>query len=433
MSIARILRGRTLCFRDDPRLNDAVVSHDDGAIAVGEDGRIQWSGPHAGLPERFSALTVDHFPNRIIMPGFIDAHVHFPQHRMIAAPAKDLLDWLNRFAFREEAQYGAAGFAAAAAELFLDKLISHGTTSALVFSSVHKVAADCLFRAAQRRGLCLITGKTMMDRNAPDEILDTAEGGVRDSAELIAQWHGVDRLRYAITVRFAVTSSEAQLRAAGDLYGDNPGCLLHTHVSESIGEIEFVKRQFPWARDYTDVYGRFGLLGGNSVLAHGLHLSERECQVLHDAGAMVVHCPTSNNFLGSGLFDIDRLRAPERPVKVGVATDVAGGTSFSMLQTLAEAYKVAMLKGCEFTALDGFYLATLGNARGLGLEAEIGTLEAGAWADIVVLDPAATEVLAARDELSESLEDTLFALMMLGDDRAVRQVYIRGQPAHAKE
>ena len=433
MSTARILRGRPRCFRDDPRREEGVVSPDDGAIAVGGDGRIQWSGPHSGLPGEFSAWPVDHFPDRIVMPGFIGAHVHFPQHRMIAAPAKDLLDWLNRFAFREEARYGEVAFAAAAAELFLDKLISHGTTSALAFSSVHKVAADCLFRAAQRRGLCLITGKTMMDRNAPDDILDTAEGGVRDSAELIARWHGVERLRYAITVRFAVTSSEAQLRAAGDLYGDHPGCLLHTHVSESIGEIEFVQRQFPWARDYTDVYGRFGLLGGSSVLAHGLHLSERECQVLHDAGAMVVHCPTSNNFLGSGLFDIDHLRAPGRPVKVGVATDVAGGTSYSRLQTLAEAYKVARLKGCEFTALDGFYLATLGNARGLGLEGEIGTLEAGAWADIVVLDPAATEVLAARDELSESLEDTLFALMMLGDDRAVRQVYIRGQPAHAKE
>ena len=208
---------------------------------------------------------------------------------------------------------------------------------------------------------------------------------------------------------------------------------MHSHISESAGEIEFVKQQFPWSRDYTDVYDRFGLLGGNTVLAHGIHLSERECQVLHDASAIVVHCPTSNNFLGSGLFDIDHLRAPERPVHVGLATDVAGGTSYSMLQTLGEAYKVAMLKGRKLTALDGFYLATLGNARGLGLDGEIGTLEAGAWADIVVLDPQATDVLAARDELSENLEDTLFALMMLGDDRAVRKVYIRGEMVHEKD
>ncbi len=436
MTVARILRGRTLSFRDDPRLagnGDAVAAHDDGAIAIGPDGRIQWSGTFLDLPEQYADMAVDHYPGRIIMPGFIDAHVHFPQHRMLAAPAKDLLEWLHRFAFHEEAQYGSSGFAAAAAERFLDTLISHGTTSALAFSSVHKGATDCLFRAAQRRGLCLITGKTLMDRNAPDAVLDTAETGAQDSAELIGRWHGVDRLRYAITVRFAVTSTEAQLQAAGALYADNPSCLMHTHIAENAGEIAFVKQQFPWSQDYTDVYDRFGLLGGNSVFAHGIHLSERECQALHDAGSMVVHCPTSNNFLGSGLFDIDHLRAPGRPVNVGVATDVAGGTSYSMLQTLGEAYKVAMLKGRKLTAFDGFYLATLGNAQGLGLDGEIGTLEAGAWADIVVLDPTATEVLAARDELSETLEDTLFALMMLGDDRAVRTVYIRGETAHEKD
>ena len=426
MSQPRIIRGRTLSIRDDPRLADAIATHDDGAVVVGANGRIEWSGAYADVPAEFAAVVVDHFPGRIVMPGFIDAHVHFPQHRMIAAPAKDLLEWLNRFAFHEEAHYGDDAFAAVAAEAFLDKLISHGTTSALAFSSVHKGAADCLFRAAQARGMAMVSGKTMMDRNAPDAVLDTADGGARDSAELIAKWHNVRRIRYAITVRFAVTSTEAQLRAAGELYADNPSCLMHTHISESAGEIDFVKQQFPWSKDYTDVYDRFGLLGPNSVLAHGIHLSERECQALHEAGAKVVHCPTSNNFLGSGLFDIDYLRDPNRPVKVGVATDVAGGTSYSMLQTLGEAYKVAMLKGRKLSAFDGFYLATLGNARGLGLADEIGSLDVGAWADIVVLDPEATEVLAARNELSESLEDVLFALMMLGDDRAVQAVYIRG-------
>ena len=292
---------------------------------------------------------------------------------------------------------------------------------------MHREAADCLFQAARARGLCLVTGKTMMDRNAPDDVLDTAEAGARDSADLIARWHGVERLRYAITVRFAVTSSEAQLEAAGALQADNPSCLIHSHLSESAAEIALVKQQFPWSKDYTAVYERFGLVGRRSVFAHGIHLSERECQVLHEAGAMVVHCPTSNNFLGSGLFDIGHLSAAGRPVKLGIATDVAGGTSYSMLETLAEAYKVAMLKGRKLTAFDGFYLATLGNARGLHLEREIGTLEAGTWADVVVLDPLATPVLAARDELSTSLEDTLFALMMLGDDRAVHAVYIGGR------
>jgi guanine deaminase len=427
---SRILRGRTVSFHDNPRIvgaADAVAAHDDGAVVVAADGRILWHGDFTNLPDRHAGAAVDHFGDRVILPGLIDAHVHFPQHRMIAAPAEDLLEWLNRFAFPEEARYASRDYAEAAAESFLDTLVRHGTTCALAFSSVHKDAADCLFRAAERRGLCLITGKTMMDRNAPEEITDSAETGVRDSAELIAKWHGVARLRYAITLRFAVTSSEAQLEAAGALYADNPSCLMHSHLSESAAEIEFVKRLFPWSKDYTDVYERFGLLGENAVFAHGIHLSERECQALHEAGSMVVHCPTSNNFLGSGLFDLDHLGAAGRPVKIGVATDVAGGTSYSLLQTLAEAYKVARLKGRPFSAYDGFYLATLGNARGLGLAPEIGTLDSGAWADIVVLDPSATPVMAARNEMSENLEDVLFALMMLGDDRAVHATYIKGE------
>ena len=363
----------------------------------------------------------------MILPGLIDAHVHFPQHRMLAAPAHDLLEWLDRFAFPEEARYAAEDHAAAAAERFLDKLVSHGTTSALVFSSVHGQAADCLFRAARRRGLCLATGATMMDRNAPAAVTEAAEASARESAELIASWHGVERLRYALTVRFAITSSEEQLRLAGALLADNPDCILHTHLSESAAEIEMVQKLFPWSKDYTDVYARFGLVGETSVFAHGIHLSERECQALHDAGSMVVHCPTSNAFLGSGLFDIEHVSAARRPVRVGVSTDVGGGTSYSLLQTLAEAYKIARLKGCRFSAFDGFYLATLGNARGLRLDGEIGTLDAGRWADVVVLDPQATPVLAARQELSETLEDVLFSLMMLGDDRAVQAVYVRGE------
>jgi len=427
MTGARVVRGRTLSFRDDPRVQGGVVSYDDGAVVVDGEGRIEWSGAFSKMPKGFANYVVDQFSDKIIIPGFIDAHVHFPQQRMIAAPAKDLLDWLNRFAYPEEACYSDRDFAAAAADHFLSKLISHGTTSALAFSSVHKGAADCLFQAAERRRMCLITGKTMMDRNAPNSVLDTVETGARDSADLIAKWHQADRMRYAITVRFAVTSTEAQLQAAGELYRDYPNCLMHTHISESAGEIEIVKQLFPWSKDYTDVYDRFDLVGANSIFAHGIHLSERECQALHDAGSMVVHCPTSNNFLGSGLFDIGHLRAPERPVNVGIATDVAGGTSYSMLQTLGEAYKVAMLKGRKLTAYDGFYLATLGNARGLGMECDIGSLAQGTCADLVVLDPVATDVLAARNELSETLEDALFALMMLGDDRAVHAVYIKGQ------
>jgi guanine deaminase len=427
----RVLRGCTLSFSGDPRSagQAAVNGHDDGAVAVDTDGRIAWHGAFTDLPAVYAGAAVEHHAGKIIMPGLIDAHVHYPQHRMLAAPATDLLGWLERFAFPEEARYDSEAYAAAAAEAFLDKLIRHGTTSALAFSSVHKGAADQLFRAAENRGLCLVTGKTMMDRNAPEAVSDTAESGQRESSDLIAKWHRRGRLRYAITVRFAVTSSEAQLRAAGELCADSPDCLMHTHLAESVAEIEAVRDLFPWSSDYTQVYEHFDLLGRNSVFAHGVHLSERECRALHDAGSTVVHCPTSNSFFACGDFDIDHVSHPARPVRVGIATDVAGGTSYSMLQTLAEAYRVARRRGCRFDAFDGFYLATLGNARGLGLQGEIGSLDVGAWADIVVLDPAATPVLAARNELSQGLEDTLFALMMLGDDRAVAAVYIRGDRA----
>ncbi len=433
---ARVLRGRTLSFRDDPRVvgsDRATQSYDDGAVVVGSEGRIHWHGAFADLPPEHARVPCERYDDAVILPGFIDAHVHFPQHRMLAAPAHDLLEWLDRFAFPEEARYAAEDHAAVAAERFLDKLMSHGTTSALVFSSVHGQAADYLFRAAERRGLCLATGATMMDRNAPDAVTQEAEASARESAELIASWHGVERLRYALTVRFAITSSEEQLRLAGALLADHPDCILHTHLSESAAEIEMVRQLFPWSKDYTDVYARFGLVGETSVFAHGIHLSERECQALHEAGSMVVHCPTSNTFLGSGLFDIEHVSAARRPVRVGVSTDVGGGTSYSLLQTLAEAYKIARLKGCRFSAFDGFYLATLGNARGLRLDGEIGTLDAGRWADIVVLDPQATPVLAARQELSETLEDVLFSLMMLGDDRAVQAVYVRGEKVAGRD
>ena len=366
-----------------------------------------------------------------MLPGFIDAHVHFPQYRMLAAPGRDLLDWLNRFTWPEERRYASTAYARAAAERFLDRLVQHGTTAAAVFSSVHRGAAEALFAAAERRGQAIVSGKTMMDRNAPAALLDDVASGTRDTEALIARWHRRGRLRYAVTVRFAVTSSEAQLRAAGELAAAHSDCHVHSHLSESKREIALVGRLFPWAQDYTDVYDRFGLLGPRSLFAHGVHLSERECARLSAAGATVVHCPTSNTFLGSGLFDAARLGLPERPVRVGLATDVGAGTSWSMLCTLGEAYKVAMLRGRRPSAHELFHLATRGNALHLGLEEEIGVLEPGRQADVVVLDPLATPVLRARQALSKSLEDTLFALAILGDDRAVRATYVAGRLAWA--
>ena len=426
----RVIRGAVLTFRADPAvvgIQRAVRFYGRGAIVVAGNGRIVWRGHAARTPERYRSLPVDDHGEALVLPGFIDAHIHYPQYRMLAAPGKDLLDWLNRFTFPEERRYAAPAHARAAAETFLDRLVRHGTTAAVVFSTVHRSATETLFAAAERRHQAVISGKTMMDRNAPEVLCDDPVSSVRDSEALIERWHRRDRMRYAITVRFAVTSTEEQLRAAGALAARYPDCHVHSHLSESESEIEYVRRLYPWAKDYTDVYDRFGLLGPRSLFAHGVHLSERECARLSESGATVMHCPTSNTFLGSGLFDAGHVGHPDRPVRIGIATDVGGGTSYSMLQTLGEAYKVAMLRGRTPTAHELFHLATRGNALNLGLDEEIGTLDSGRWADLVVLDPAATPVLAARNALSESLEDTLFALAILGDDRAVRATYIAGQ------
>ena len=428
----RVVRGAVLTYRDDPAVagpRSAVRFHRRGAVAVAADGRIAWRGSAGRLPERYRSLPIDDYGEALVLPGFIDAHIHFPQYRMLAAPGRDLLDWLNRFTFAEESRYRSAAHARAAAEVFLDRLVQHGTTSAVVFSSVHRDAADALFAAAGERGHAIVSGKTMMDRNAPAAVRDDPESGARDSETLIECWHRSGRLRYAITVRFAVTSSEAQLRAAGELAAAHPDCHVHSHLSESKEEIELVRKHFPKAKDYTDVYDRCGLLGARSVFAHGIHLSERECARLHETGSVIVHCPTANTFLGSGLFDSGRLARPDRPVRLGIGTDIGGGTSYSMLSTLGEAYKVAMLTGRKPGAHELFHLATRGNALHLGLGDEIGTLDAGRWADLVVLDPKATPVLEDRHALSESLEDTLLALAILGDDRTVRATYVAGRLA----
>jgi guanine deaminase len=351
---------------------------------------------------------------------------------MLAAPGKDLLDWLRRFTFPEESRYADEAYAARAAEVFLDRLFQHGTTSALAFCSVHRTCVDALFAAAERRRMALITGKTMMDRNAIPEVQDDPETGARESEELYRKWRGKARLRYAVTPRFAVTSTEAQLKLSGELLKSLPGALMQTHLSESPGEIAFVKQLFPNAKDYTDVYDSCGLLGPRSFFAHGIHLSERECTRLSETGSTVVHCPTSNTFLGSGLMSMSHMRKAPRPVHIGVATDVGGGTSYSMLATLGEVYKVQMLAGYKPTAFELFYMATRGNAERLGLAAELGALEPGKVADLVILDPGATPVLASRQELSQSLEDVLFALAILGDDRAVRATYVAGRKVHER-
>ena len=424
-----VIRGQTLTFGATP---EAHRHEQKGAVVIGDDGTILWAGPQPLLPQGFRQAPVEDHGDCIIMPGFIDAHIHFPQYRMLAAPGKDLLDWLTRFTFPEESRYADHGYAARAAEIFLARLFQHGTTSAMAFCSVHKPCADALFAAASRRNMALVTGKTMMDRNAIAAVQDDPETGARESEELYHLWHGKGRLRYAVTPRFAVTSTEAQLKLSGELLASLPGALMQTHLSESPGEIAFVKTLFPDAKDYTDVYDRHGLLSERSFFAHGIHLSERECERLSESGSTVVHCPTSNTFLGSGLMSMTHMRKQPRAVHLGLATDVGGGTSYSMLATLGEAYKVQMLTGYKPTAFELFHMATIGNAQRLRIDAQTGSIDIGKFADLVVLDPHATPVLSSRQEVSTSLEDVLFSLMILGDDRAVRATYVAGVKVHER-
>ncbi|TBW37194.1 guanine deaminase [Siculibacillus lacustris] len=420
---------RTLSFRDDPETagETAVVYREKGAVVVGDDGRIRWAGEAADLPPAFAAAERLDYGTSLLMPGFVDAHLHFPQWRMQAAPGRDLLEWLERFTFREEARYADAAHAAAAAEIFFDRLLANGTTAAAVYSSSHAVAAEALFAAAERRGMAIATGKTLMDRGCPDSVRDDPHRGIAESAALIERWHGRGRLVYAVTPRFAVTSTETQLRMAGELLAAHPGCLMQTHLSESRREIETVRALFPWAKSYTDVYDRFGLLGPRSLFGHAIHLDLAERRRLAESGSVAVHCPTSNTFLGSGLFDLARFAGGEHPIRVALATDVGGGTSWSMLATMGRAIEVARLAGGGLTATRAFYLATLAGARALARDGEIGALEPGRVADLVLVDPRATAVLAARDDLSETLEDRLFALAILGDERAIAKTWIAGR------
>ncbi len=419
----KVIKGQVVSFTET-----GVTHLEKGAVAVSEDGRIAWVGEAKSLPSTYASAAPEDYGSKLVLPGFVDPHIHFPQYRMLGAPAKDLLEWLNRYTFSEESQYTDRKYADAAAEVFLNRLAAYGTTSALAFCSVHKQCAEALFTAAAKRNMALVTGKTMMDRNAIPAVQDDPESSARDTEDLHHAFHNKGRLRHAISPRFAITSTEAQLKLAGELLKSLDGALMQTHLSESAGEIAMVKRLFPSARDYTDVYDHFGLLGARSLFAHGIHLSERETARLSETGSSVVHCPTSNTFLGSGLMPMARLQ--KQNVGVGLATDIGGGTSYSMLATMAEAYKVQMLNGLKLSAQGLFRMATRGNATRLKLGEEIGSLEAGRFADITVLDPEATPVLAARHDLSQSLEDILFALMMLGDDRAVSATYIAGKKVH---
>lgn len=423
----QLIRGRVLDFHADP--HDTADNHrfwEDGAILV-DDGRIVAVGDHAELT-RDGLKEIDHRPH-LILAGFIDPHIHFPQLQVIASWGAQLLDWLNTYTFPAEAEFADPAHATRMAGLFLDQLTAHGTTTAVAFCSSHKASAEALFSAAHDRDMAMVAGKVMMDRNAPAAVLDTPQQGYDDSAALIQAWHGKGRQRYAITPRFAITSTPEQMEAAGALARAHPDCHVQTHLSENVDEIEYTLSLYPKARDYLDIYEDYGLLSDKLLLGHSIHLEPREIARMAESGSHAVFCPTSNLFLGSGLFDADGLRAAG--IVSGIATDVGGGTSWSMLQTLAEGYKILQMRGQKLHPLAAFHWATRGNALTLGMEAEIGTLAPGSAADLVVLDARATHAMALRMEKAETLAQELFILQIMGDDRAVAQTYVAGRPQKA--
>lgn len=417
----------------DPADVGVQASHEyfeDGLLVV-DQGKISAIG-HASelLPGLDPDIEVVQYQDALITPGFIDTHIHFPQTGMIGSYGEQLLDWLNTYTFPCERQFEDKAHADKVARLFLKELLRNGTTSALVFGSVHPASVNALFEEAERLDLRLIAGKVMMDRNAPDYLTDTAESSYEDSKALIRSWHGKGRLHYAVTPRFAPTSTPEQLALAGQLLKEFPDLYLHTHLSENLKEIEWVKELFPERSGYLDVYDHFELLGKRSVFAHGVHLCDAECQRLAETGSAVAFCPTSNLFLGSGLFNLPQ--AEQHKVKVGLGTDVGAGTSFSLLYTLNEAYKVMQLQGARLSPFKSLYLATLGGARALNLEDRIGTLQPGTDADFIVLDYKATPLLDYRIQQSNSIEETLFVLTTLGDDRTIRETFAAGRSVHQR-
>jgi guanine deaminase len=427
-----LLRGRTLFFRRYPeRVDDlsACVYEEDGGLLIG-DGKIIDAGSFADVQSRAGSglAVVDHRPH-LLLPGFVDCHVHMPQMQVIASYGAELLDWLNTYTFPEETKFRDAQHGRRIARLFLDEMVRQGTTTVAAYCSVHRVSAEAFFAEAHGRDMRVVAGKVMMDRNAPEGLRDTPQSSYDDTKALIAEWHGKGRLHYAITPRFAITSSPEQMEMAGALAKEHPDLHVQTHLSENHAEIAFTQELFPWSRDYTDVYEHYGLLGGRTLFGHCIHLSESEADALSASGSVAVFCPTSNLFLGSGLFDYHRYRGREKPLRIATATDVGGGTNYSMLRTMDEGYKVIALQGEKLNPLASFWQMTRGNAEALSLGDRIGTLEPGTDADIVVLDASANPGMRLRMETVNTLAEELFLLQTLGDDRCVREVYVAGRPA----
>ncbi|MGL4311935.1 MAG: guanine deaminase [Paracoccaceae bacterium] len=421
--MADLLLGQLLWFEGDALVEGpSAARHMARGGLLLDRGRIAARGDGAALRAAHPGVPVTDYGDCLLSAGFVDAHVHYPQTAIIASWGKRLIDWLNTYTFPEEMRFADPAYAAEIAGRYLDLVLARGTTSFCSYTTIHPGSVDAIFTAAQGRGMRVFAGKTCMDRNAPEGLRDTAQSAYDDSRALLRQWHGVDRLSYVITPRFSPTSSAEQLAALGALWAEHPECLMQTHLSEQPDEIAWVASLFPKARDYLDTYEAHGLLGARGVYGHAIHLTARERARLVEVGASVAHCPTSNMFIGSGLFDMSLAQS----MRVGLATDTGGGSSFSMLRTMAAAYEVAQLRGVSLHPSALWYLATVGSARALHADHQIGNLAAGMEADVAVIDLGSTPAIAQASARADDLWGALFPTIMMGDDRAVRDVWVGG-------
>lgn len=430
------LRGDVLTYTGDPWTQpvDAVRQYiEDGVVLIDGDRIVAVGAASALLPGLEAGVPVHDYTGHLLLPGFVDCHVHYPQTEMIGAYGRQLIDWLNTYAFVAEQRFADSAHAAEIAQVFLREQWRNGITCASVFCTVFPQSVDALFEAAAAHNMRIIAGKVCMDRHAPPALCDTAERAYSESRTLLERWHGRGRAEYAITPRFAPTSTEAQLEACGTLAREFPDTVIQSHVSENIDEVAWAQALFPESRNYADIYARHGLLRARAIYGHGLYLTKEELDLFHQTDTAVAHCPTSNFFLGSGYLDVHRLKKRSQPVRVGVATDLGAGTSFSMLQTLNEAYKAAKLSGSSLPASHAFYLATLGSATALGLGDKVGALAPGREADVVVLDWRSTPLIDYRMRYADDLEEALFVQMTLADDRAIAATYVAGQRVHVRE
>lgn len=425
-----LYRGEIFDFIGSPLIQaDAVRYIADGAIAV-EDGQIVDSGSFKDIKACYADCELTDYSGKLLMPGFIDSHIHYPQVEIIGMYGKQLLDWLDEFTFPAEQAFVSPEYAEKIARFFVQELFRNGTTTCMAYATVHMASVDALFSVASEYNMCMLTGKVLMDRNAPVGLTDTAEQGIAESRSLIEAWHKKGRNRYVITPRFAISSSREQLIAAGRLHEQYPDTYIQTHLSENKEEVNSTLSLCPDCRDYLEVYEQAGLVTDRSVFGHCIHLSDSECRRLAEAGSVIAHCPTSNLFLGSGLFDMQQ--ANRIGIQTTMATDVGAGTSFSLFRTMGESYKIQQLNRYPMPVLESFYECTLGAAKALHLENEIGSLAKGRKADFIVVDYAATPPQEIRKDYLErkgkwTLENKLFGLQTLGDDRNISATYVMGK------